>query len=670
PNESLPFRAKYKGKLDLNILFPEFKDKNLEDLTFEFEVAGREVESFSSELKLKDENDPKFLILEGRVIFTEPVDFSRVEKASSLYLDNRRITIKWTADENKENYQFITDAFARTKQEKSLKFKLKKDLLDISYDFDKTIPVPSLTDLTVTDIIRGEDGAQPDLKIEFSDELKSDQDIRGFISFQPDLEIKINKMGKTVLIRAPFDFGQTYTLKIKPGIRSRWATTLTKEFSEEVQFDDMLPEMKFVNDGVFLPSSNQKKIAFLTVNIRKVNLYIQRVFESNLGQFLQMENLNGNADRKNDFGYQINRVGVKVAQQELQIGETKNKWLQHELDLKKLIPEGDKGLYLISLSFNKNDMIYDTSEENLRYRRRHNYDYYNDPASSGYIWRHGKIYKPVILSDIGLLYKRAGKDQYVFATNIQNAAPLSGVHIQLKTYQHQLIAESYTDGEGKAVFNDIKENIFYVQADKDGQRSVVKPNEMSWNLSTFDTGGDNGSVNGVRAFMYADRGVHRPGDTIYLSAIIRNEKNTFPKDHPVTLEVKNPKNQTVFEQVNREGTDGFYTFQFATGENDLTGNYTAILTAGSRKFRHTLRIETVVPERLKIKLESEKDHLTYKDKYLDVKLASTYLFGNPAANLEAEITVSFGSKEKSFKKYRDYIFSNSAVRFERINTSI
>ncbi|MBN1408066.1 MAG: hypothetical protein JW956_09760, partial [Calditrichaceae bacterium] len=614
--------------------------------------------------------DPKFVLLEGQVTFTEPIDFSRVEKASSLYLGNKRLAIKWTEAEGKKRYNFITDAFARSKEKQTLKFKLKKELLEISYNMEKTIDVPALTDLTVTDIIRDEEGAQPDLKIEFSDELKSDQDIRGFISIEPELDVKLSKMGKTVLVSAAFDFGETYTLTIKPGIRSRWATTLTKEFSEEIQFDDMLPEMKFTNAGVFLPSNNQKKIAFLTVNVREVRLRVQKVFESNLGQFLQMERLDGTADRRDEFNYQVNRVGVEVVNQHLNIGEKKNKWLQHEIDLQQLIPAGEKGLFLVELSFERKDMIYNTSEENMRYRRGRNYDYYNDPSSSGYIWRHGRIYKPIIMSDIGLVYKKGSNEHHVFATNLLSAQPLSGVRVRLITYQHQLIAESFTDGEGLAIFKNIKDNVFYVEAEKDGQRSVITPNEMSWNLSTFDTGGDAEAETGVRAFMYADRGVHRPGDIIYLSAIVRNENNSFPKDHPVSLEVKNPKNQTVFQQTNRKGTDGFYTFQIATDVNDLTGNYSAVLAAGSKKFYHTLRVETVVPERLKLNLTTQKDNLSYTDKTLEVKLNSIYLFGNPAANLDAEITVSLSSMNKSFKKYSDYIFYDRTLRFDRITSSI
>ena len=87
-------------------------------------------------------------------------------------------------------------------------------------------------------------------------------------------------------------------------------------------------------------------------------------------------------------------------------------------------------------------------------------------------------------------------------------------------------------GEGKANFRDISQDVFHIEAEKDGQRSVIKSNEMAWNLSTFDTGGEAAVPDGIRAFIYTERGVYRPGDEINLSVIARNEDHTFPDDHP------------------------------------------------------------------------------------------------------------------------------------------
>jgi len=669
PNRPLPFRESYHGSLDLKALFPEYKDEPLDPLPISFQVAGREISDFHGDLDLKNEGDPDFLVYSGRVIFSEATGLKEVEEAAVLNLDKRSILLEWSGSEDGKQFQFRSQPFRRTNRDQKLLFKINKDDLQISFDFDQNIPVPPLRELKVTDIIRSSGGTQPDLKIEFSDALKSDQDIRGLVSFKPDLDMDLKILDRTIFVQAPFAFGQTYQLTIRPGIRSRWATSLKEDFHETIQFEDMLPEMKFGNDGVFLPSSNNKKIRFLTVNIRRVQLRILKVFDSNLGQFLQMENLNGSAERRDDFNYNIDRVGLEVVNQKLEIGETGNKWLQHEIDLHKLIAGDEKGLYLVEITFEKEDMIYDTSEENLQYRRRSR-DYYNDPSSPGYLWYHGRIYKPIICSDIGLIYKQGNKQHTVYATNVLSGLPEGGVHIRLMTYQNQLIGEGSTNGEGIARFDDIDQKVFYVESEKEGQRSVVKPDEMAWNLSTFDTGGEMAPDAGIRAFIYTDRGVHRPGDTIYLSAIIRNEKNSFPENHPLTLKVINPKAQTIYEQVNRAGVDGFYTFQFSTKEDDLTGQYTAILTAGSQTFRHPLSIETVVPERLKITLDTAKPQIEYNDKKIQINLNSTYLFGNPAAGLEAELQISLNSWQKSFKKYSDYSFTNQTGQFQTVTFSV
>ena len=90
---------------------------------------------------------------------------------------------------------------------------------------------------------------------------------------------------------------------------------------------------------------------------------------------------------------------------------------------------------------------------------------------------------------------------------------------------------------------------------------MIKPNDMAWNLSSFDIGGAE-SRPGTRAFIYTERGVYRPGDEINISVIARHQDYTFPDDHPATCKIFNPRNQMVFEQVQRQGREGLYNFTF------------------------------------------------------------------------------------------------------------
>ncbi|MCP5103349.1 MAG: alpha-2-macroglobulin family protein, partial [bacterium] len=511
-------------------------------------------------------------------------------------------------------------------------------------------------------------GKNPGLEIRFSDPLDQKQDITGLVRFEPNVKFTFKTVRKSLFITGNFAFGQPYSLKME-GIRSKWGAVLGGDPEHQFTFEDRKPRLSFMSGGLFLTSSNQRKVGFKTVNVKNVKLEIKKVFESNLGIFLQSQQIKADKQRYNRFSdYDVNRVGVTVVEKKLEIGETKNRWLNHVLDLEKLIPQGEKGIFIIMLSFTRKDMMYGGLTKNRKYY--YGREYYSNPNSSGYIYRHGVIVKPVIVSDIGLTYKRGHQQHLVFATNLLNASPMSGVKVTLRTYQNQVAAQKWTDGDGKAEFDDIMDTIFYIEAEKDNQRSMIKPAEMGWNLSSFDTGGVVLSADETRAFIYTERGVYRPGDSIYLSVIARNKDNTFPEDHPVTLEVYNPKNQLMVKEISQKAIDGFYGFRIDTKPEDLTGNWKAKILVGSRTFFHPLKIETVVPNRLKVKVEPEKKKLGPGDGQLKFDVVSNYLFGAPAAFLKAEVSVNLRHQLKTFPKYHGFVFNNEAVKFKSIKTDV
>jgi len=666
PSRPWPIRQKYKAALNIKALFPALKAEQAL-FPFSFRIAGREVKNFSADFAKVQPDKTESLILKGTISFTESTNLKAVQKAAFLETGGKRLALKWNQEQQVFHFQSIP--IKRGKTKKNINFIIKKDPLQLSVNFQRSFNLPSLHALTLSNIITASQEEKPQLTLEFSDQLDSRQNLAGLIRVEPQVKIRLRTLGKKVFIKGPFRYGKTYRLILQPGIRSRWGSTLKTKLEKKVPFEDMLPQIRFSNSGVFLPSSNRKTILFQSVNVRKVHLEALKVFESNLGQFLQTEKLDGRKERSRNFSYNINRVGISVVKKDLAIGNVRNRWLQNALDLNKLIPVQKAGLYLLRLTFERKDMLYDISENNLRYTRRR-YNYYNDPSSYGYIYSHGRIYKPVILSDIGLTYIRGQSRHYVFANNLLNAKPLSGVHVQLRSYQNQLLAEGRTGPKGMVEFDGVKEKVFYVQGSKSGQRSIVKPSEMAWNLSTFDTRGAEIREGGLRGFIYTERGIYRPGDAVNCCFIVRNAQQTFPENHPVSLNIRNPLNQIVFQSAAHQAQDGFYRFRYQSGANDLTGNYTAEFKAGSQTFRHNIRIETIVPERLKVEIKTPLKHIKAGARTLPVTLSSKYLFGNPASGLESMLNVSVFPLPKKFKKYNRFIFENRARFYETINVRL
>lgn len=670
PNKSLPLRQQYTGSLELAQLLPSRKSAKL--LRFQFEVAGRELDNVSADFQLVKRDDPTRLRYQGKVIFTVPVELEKVKSATSLQVQDKTVDLSWRNSGDGKSFQFESPVLIRDSEAKNLTLTFDHSPVEISKDYKKQAILPTMETLSVSEISRMESGDVPRIKVKFSDELDQTQSIAGLITVDGQTQTSLNISGKSVLVEDGFEFGEKYMVRVHPGIRSRWGTTLKKEHTQEVDFDDLKPEIRFANDGAFLPTSNKQEIRFMTLNLRRVHLEIIKVFESNLGQFLQEQDLDGSRQRSQGFRFE-NRVGVSVADTELVIGAQKNRWLQNSLDLQNILKQEPKGLFLLSLRFERKDMIYgdigEDDEDNSR-TRYYGSDYYNDPYSPGYVYRHGRAYKPVILSDIGLTHLAGDGTHIVYATDIASSEPMVGVKVSLRTYQDQVIATGKTDENGKAEFRNIAEKVFYIEGEKGEQRSVVKSNSMGWNLSTFDTGGAESTAFGLRAFLYTERGVYRPGDTINLAAIIRNEDGTFPDHHPVTLKVFNPKNQKVLEEINRDGTDGFYHYTIQTREEDLTGDWRAVLKAGGSTFQHTLKIETVAPYRLKVEMDPSKKRLDWTDDNLLLNLHSEYLFGAPASNLQAEVSVTLEQRTKTVPKYSGFTFENQAVKYQSSTNKI
>ncbi|NIM15392.1 MAG: hypothetical protein GTO45_25725 [Candidatus Aminicenantes bacterium] len=677
PREKLPFRRDFSGEIRLNELFPKYN--HLKPITIGFSVAGREILSTVGDFELVRKNNPSLVKYKNTITFTEPIEIEKVKKAVSFSIDSRTIPLEWQVHPEKGNkkFTFISAPLKRTMKTKYFLLGIEKKTAELSSTYERHIELPPLKALTITGLRKFDQGERPGIEITFSDPLDPYQDKTGLVRIARgddnytsalDLQADIKTVGKSLFVEGGFLYGESYTIKIF-GIKSKWGTKLNMEIERKFDFEDKKPEICFLGNGVFLPSANRQRIGFKTINVKRVHLEIKKVFESNLCQFLQTEKISSNKQRNFDFNHQyVHRVGVTAATRTLDIGETKNKWLTHELDLKKLIKPGEKGLFLIKLSFSRGDMMYDGMSRNRRYYSSR--DYYTNPNSKRYLKRHGHIYKPVVLSDIGLLYKKSVDGHLVFASHIITAAPLKNVKITLRTFQDQVIATAYTNRNGEAVFANTKEKVFYIEAEKNGQRSFIIPGEMAWNLSTFDTGGEELKPRETRAFIYTERGVYRPGDEINISLLARNYDNTFPDDHPVTLKIYNPKNQLIYNKTRTDGKDGFYSFKFKTKPEDPSGNWKAEFLVGSRAFYHTLKIEMVAPYRLKVKIEPEKPEISANDKKITFSVSSNYLFGSPAASLKTQAIITLNHRSITFPGYRDFIFDNESIKFKPIKQTI
>src|SRR5690606_1285473 len=224
-------------------------------------------------------------------------------------------------------------------------------------------------------------------------------------------------------------------------------------------------------------------------------------------------------------------------------------------------------------------------------------------------------------------------------------------------YQQQLIGSAMTDGDGKATISS-KDIPFVLIAKSGNQRGYLKMYDgESLSLSNFDIGGEHVS-RGLKGFLYGERGVWRPGDSLFMTFILEDKLKLLPPTHPVVFELQNPLGQVTNRLVRSNAENGFYKFATATASDAPTGNWTARVKVGGTEFIQPVKIETVKPNRLKINLDFGVDKITAARNNVSGNLKVNWLHGAPGKNLQAQFEVLLTKAETKFARYPDFTFDD------------
>ncbi len=288
----------------------------------------------------------------------------------------------------------------------------------------------------------------------------------------------------------------------------------------------------------------------------------------------------------------------------------------------------------------------------------YNWEEYDNPCSSAFYSPYkNRTRKMVMATNLGITAKMGGDDNLMIAvTDLLNAKSVSGASIKVYDFQQQLIKETQTNSQGFAEVT-CKRDPFVIVASSSQGKTYLKVNEgNALSLSKFEVSG--GRVQqGIKGFIYGERGVWRPGDSLYLSFILEDEKKIIPGNHPVKMQLRNPMGQLVSSQVKTSSLNGFYDFRTTTDKEAPTGEYQMNVSVGNRNFSKMIRIETVKPNRLKI--DFDFGETAPGSDVLKGKLFAQWLHGAKASKLKADVEMSLRPKKTSFDGYSNFHFDNS-----------
>ena len=672
PDARLEPGVNYTAHLSLARFYPKIADE-LKVFTFRFRTLRRAFDIRFNQLKTSDMQSLKWQYLEGMLTASDQEEAGDIEKIVSARQGDVFRKIKWDHGPNGREHRFRIDDIERKNSAGGLDVFWDARFLDSDFQGKQTIAIPALN---AFNLIAHEALSEPEQHIilTFSDPLRADQDPRGLIHIPGD-DSRFLIEGNQIKIYPATRLVGDAPVFVEKGVENVLGYKIKKRQTLTVTFEEPRPELRLNGNGVIVPGSEGVHFPFEAVNINAVDVQVTKIFEDRIPQFLQVNNLLGE--------YELQRVGEVVATKKIALdpsGETDLKqWNRHVIDLGNLFETDPGSIYRISLGFRHEYSLYacgaidglrannalDSGEGPVdwRYYTQAPYNWRNrdNPCHRAYFHRYRNVSRNVLVSDLGMIAK-SGQDKKMrfFVTDLNTAAPVSAAKLRVYDYRQHQLAELTTDDQGMAesVF---EEHPFLAVAERRGRKGylVLRFGE-DLQLSKFDVGGTQ-LPEGLNGFLYGERGVWRPGDTVFLTFVLRDKDGALPEDHPVQLEFYDPRGRLVERMVSTEGLDGFFTFQIQTRPEDMTGNYQAVARVGGAVFNKTIKIETVMPNRLKIDLQT--DPLTAAQPEAQARLAVTWLHGAVARNLKADVQVRLRSVPTRFDNFRGFVFDDPIRHF-------
>ncbi len=494
----------------------------------------------------------------------------------------------------------------------------------------------------IKNISTNSDG-MPRIEVEFTDDLAQNENIDAYVKVSGDVKYTVLRDKNKIIINGDFKIGSNYSVEILKGLKGKNGKQIEENIVKTAVFKEIEPKLVFSNDGIILPAGN-KKIAFKSVNVKKVNLKIKKVYENNTTHFLQEFIFKGNG---NIFDYGVegrfNEVGDVVFEKTYDLNAEKNIWKQTEVELGDFVDY--KGLFIVELTFDEKGIDY-TFPKNADSWQKYNL-----------IRNNGRIGKAVLLSDMGIIAEKERDKVTVTVMDIIKNKPLKNADVTLITYNNQVLQKGKTNDKGEFVFDKL-DNMMYVLAESGEEKSILKFGDSQLSYDGFAVDGIYASK-GVKSFIYTDRGIYRPGDNIYISFIVRNDKEKLPENHPIKINVYSPTGKKFIENhVINESRDGFYTYSFKTNLDSETGIWRVETEMGSEKFVKDISVETVVPYKINVETTLPEKVDLNESRELSTEIKSDYLFGAPAGNLAYTSELEVREDSINFEKYRNYIFKN------------
>ena len=491
-------------------------------------------------------------------------------------------------------------------------------------------------------------GDLPRACLAFSSTLSPTTDYRPYVDMGDGPQIALSTDGANLCLGG-LNFGQEREVRIRSGLPSADGRTLAFDEGVTISFGDRPSYVGFKGDGVILPRIDADGLALETVNVEKVKVTISRITDRALA-FKTISQ--GYSHSQGGWGYMDYNSEVYDVAEQLWTGEidtpgSANSATTTVFPIATAIPRLQPGAYFVELD--QIDASGDVPSEAARAKR----------------W--------LVITDLAITTYAGTNGMLATVRSLQSAKPVSGVKLELVARNNEVLARGDTDGSGRVNFSgpimsgegNVAPRILMAYA-PNGDFAILDLDRSPVDLTERDIGGRT-PAQAADAFVYTERGVYRPGETVQISALIRDASAIALSNRAGSVVVYGPNGLEAGRMRFKDTKqyNGAIAYPFPVPKTAARGGWRieteidGVGVVGSESFA----VEDFVPQRIELKLQADTAAPMREGETRPITSDVRFYYGAPGADLPVEGNVRVESDPNPFPDLKGYTFGRHDEQF-------
>ena len=478
------------------------------------------------------------------------------------------------------------------------------------------------------------EAAAPRICAVFSDPLGS-TDLSAYIVVADAPQASVETETDQICIEG-VTHGSRYAIKLRAGLNSADGEVLGKDVDLDIYVPDRAPFVGFANNAYVMPSGLGGGLPITSVNADSAELMLYRIGDRSVATAVRDGIFQGNLTQ---YAAQdiADRVGEAVWSGEIDLARGPlNELTTTAIPVAEAIGTMEAGAYVVT----------------ARIKGAADDQYWSEQATQWFI-----------VTDLGLTTLAGDDGVHAFVRGLTDAQPIANARVRLVAVNNEVLGEAKTDADGRVLFapglargtGGAAPQLLVAETEA-GDYAFLDLTRPAFDLT--DRGVEGRPAPGpLDLFATTERGVYRPGETVFLTALLRDERANAVTGLPLTLELERPDGVIASTQLLTEQGAGGYFAALPMVEEAMRGAWTLRLYAdpdADALSSTSFLVEDFEPERLAFELGTADDAPFALGAVTAIDVAAKYLYGATAPGLaiEADAIISPVSTLKDFPGYR------------------